>query len=568
MATLADSGLDGAHILGAGLEDDTAYAEKTGYYALRSGVTGIGVENDTAYAEKTGYSALRSTFLGFGVEGLGAIPSAPGSFVADPHATDGDKALLSWTEPAPGEGALASLEVRRRLTAFLSEADWVSAFVVTDPYPTISDIVGTPKNMTATGLVQDTDYFFAVRYTNSGGFQGPFASDGVHTRDVAVPGTIAPFNAAAISATQIDLTFNAPDENGVTPPLGGTCASYLLKRKTGADFLGTEIDFNNALTIASPVPLAPPTATTISDTTVVGSTTYYYRIKSQDEAGNLSAQSASAFTTTPSGDVAAPSATETTAFTAAPVPLTGTQIDLQWGEGADDAGNLGSGPVTKRRIARKTSAFTGTQPDFDAAFTVLDETTFAIAAPGTTRNFADTAGIVQDTDYFYAIQTEDDVLQKSAIVLSAPSPVHSTDVVSPGGVTNVLAVGTSTTTALLQWDETGDSQGFAPPDPGSGPADHRIIRWSTAPFDTTQVQFDAAALVADPQPPMAQATTSVGMTVTGLPPGSSIFFALQVYDEAGNRGPISTHAAPAMTFPIGGIPESTGTAPLNLWGIG
>ena len=91
-----------------------------------------------------------------------------------------------------------------------------------------------------------------------------------------------------------------------------------------------------------PAPTSPrsgtPTATTFSNTGLAASTTYRYRVRAVDAAGNLGAYSAIATATTPAApDTTAPSAP--TGLTATAIST--TQIDLSWTASTDNVGVTG-----------------------------------------------------------------------------------------------------------------------------------------------------------------------------------------------------------------------------------
>ena len=118
-----------------------------------------------------------------------------------------------------------------------------------------------------------------------------------------------------VSTTQIDLGWTASTDNvGVT--------GYRVERCQGAGCTNF-------------AQVGTPTATTYSDTGLAPSTTYRYRVRAVDAAGNLSAYSSIATATTPAvADTTAPSA---------PTGLTATaagqrQVNLTWTASTDNVG--------------------------------------------------------------------------------------------------------------------------------------------------------------------------------------------------------------------------------------
>src|SRR5262249_9531628 len=95
--------------------------------------------------------------------------------------------------------------------------------------------------------------------------------------DTTPPSTPTNLATAVQSSSQINLSWTASTDNvGV--------AGYLVERCQGAGCTGF-------------AQIASPSATSYSDTGLSGSTTYVYRVRAVDGAGNFSAYSASASAT-------------------------------------------------------------------------------------------------------------------------------------------------------------------------------------------------------------------------------------------------------------------------------
>ncbi|AFM12282.1 putative Ig domain-containing protein [Turneriella parva] len=116
---------------------------------------------------------------------------------------------------------------------------------------------------------------------------------GTYTFDYVAPSTPAPFNASPVSMTQIDLTWSAASDD-LTPP--GNIV-YEICRATTSGGCGT---FTATHTTAAG-------ATNFSVTGLTGGTTYYFVIRSRDQATNLSTVSGEiSAMTTPVGTVSNP----------------------------------------------------------------------------------------------------------------------------------------------------------------------------------------------------------------------------------------------------------------------
>ena len=184
---------------------------------------------------------------------------------------------------------------------------------------------------------------------------------GGDTQSPTVPGNAG---ATAVSATQIDLAWTASSDNvGVT--------GYLVERCSGGGC-------SSFAQVAGPIG-----TTTYSDTGLTASTSYSYRVRATDAAGNLSGYSSVATATTlaASGDTQPPSAPGTLAATA----MSGTQVNLSWGAATDNVG------VTGYRVERCQGSGCS---DF-VKLIVVTATTFVDSGltPNTTYNY-----IVRATD--------------------------------------------------------------------------------------------------------------------------------------------------------------------------
>lgn len=114
--------------------------------------------------------------------------------------------------------------------------------------------------------------------------------------DTAPPSAPANLTATAASATQINLTWTASTDNvGVT--------GYKVERCTGA-------------ACSNFTQVATPTTTTFNDTGLTASTSYSYRVRATDAAGNLSTFSATSTTITMASDTTPPTAPTNLAATA------------------------------------------------------------------------------------------------------------------------------------------------------------------------------------------------------------------------------------------------------------
>ena len=144
----------------------------------------------------------------------------------------------------------------------------------------------------------------------------PVGNPAPDTQPPTAPGALT----AISGGTQINLNWSASTDNvGV--------AGYLLERCQ-------DLGCGNFQSV-QPGPAG--TGTTYSDTALTASTSYSYRLRATDSAGNLSAYSNIASATTQSPDTEPPSAPGTLTATA----VSGTQVNLSWGAATDNVGVVG-----------------------------------------------------------------------------------------------------------------------------------------------------------------------------------------------------------------------------------
>jgi glucose/arabinose dehydrogenase/chitodextrinase len=146
------------------------------------------------------------------------------------------------------------------------------------------------------------------------------------TADTTPPSAPSGLSAGAVSGTQINLSWTAATDNvGVT--------GYRVERCTGAGCS----NFAQVLT---------PTGTSVSDGGVVPGTSYSYRVRAVDAAGNLGGYSNVATATTPAADTTPPTAPGSVSATA----VSSSQINLSWTAATDNVG------VTGYRVERCAGA--------------------------------------------------------------------------------------------------------------------------------------------------------------------------------------------------------------------
>ena len=302
-----------------------------------------------------------------------------------------------------------------------------------------------------------------------------FKNDGADTTAPSTPGNLT---ATTVSNTQINLGWNAStDTVGVTGYQvercqGVGCSAFTLVGTAGSN------SFNNT-------GLSP-------------STSYSYRVRATDAAGNLSGYSTVATATTPGvPDTTAPSV---------PTGLSGTgasiaSVHLTWGASTDDVA------VSGYKVFRN-----GVQ-----------------VGTGNTPSFTD-GGLTANTPYSYAVSAFDAAGNNSA--QSSPAVAVSTlpDTTAPSVPAGLTAQAVSSTQVNLSWSASTDDVGTT---------GYRVYR------DGTQVA----------------AASGLTFQNTGLAAGTTYSYQVSAVDAAGNES-VRSAAVPATTPALDSTPPSISmTAP-------
>ena len=184
----------------------------------------------------------------------------------------------------------------------------------------------TATSFSDTGLATGTSYSYRVRATDAAGNLSGYsavvsaATTSTSSSDPTAPSIPAGLTTVALSTTQINVSWIASTSNiSVT--------GYRVERCQGA-----------SADCPSFVQVVALTGTRFRNRGLTSGTTYSYRVRATDGAGNLSGYSTVVTATTPgSGDTAPPSIP--TALAASVIGS--TQIDLSWAPSTDNAGVSG-----------------------------------------------------------------------------------------------------------------------------------------------------------------------------------------------------------------------------------
>jgi fibronectin type 3 domain-containing protein/regulation of enolase protein 1 (concanavalin A-like superfamily) len=351
--------------VGAGVTSfsNTALTPLTTYYFRVRATNALG---DSAYT-----SEVNATTPG--------PPPTPGGLTAS--AVSGTQVNLSWADVATETG----YKIERK-----TDSSGVYAEIAT-----VGAGVTTYNN---TGLTPGTSYFYRVRATNTWG-DSAYSTE-VNAATPTLPATPTGLAANVVSPTQIDLSWSDV----------ATETGYKIERKTGA--AGT---YAQIATVGAGV-------TTYSNTGLTALTTYYYRVRANNAAGD------------------SPYSTEANATTwgppVAPAGLTAnaispTQVDLSWADVATESGY---------KIERKTGA-AGTYAQ--------------IATVGAGVTTYSNTGLTALTTYYYRVRANNAAgdspysTEANATTLGPPS--------TPSGLT---ANAVSTSQIGLAWGDVATETGF------------------------------------------------------------------------------------------------------------
>ena len=325
----------------------------------------------------------------------GSPPTIPGSFIAT--AASASQINLSWTASSDVAG----------MTGYLIERCQGAGCT---NFGQIAN--GTATSFSDTGLTASTSYTYRVRGVNAGNNVSDYTntSTAVTTGgggDVTPPSTPTGLSATTISASQINLSWTASTDNvGIT--------GYRVERCQGSG-------------CSNFAQVGTPTGTTFSDTGLTSTTSYSYRVRATDAAGNLSGYSTTASaTTSSSGDTTPPTAP--TGLVANPGS---SVVSLSWTASTDNVG------VTGYRIERCPGSSCSN---------------FLQVGTSSTPSFGDT-GLSPSTTYTYRVRATD-----AAGNLSAYSATVTTT--TTGGLsapTGLVVIAASSNEIDLGW--TGSSGG-------------------------------------------------------------------------------------------------------------
>ena len=203
------------------------------------------------------------------------------------HAQTGwNSVTLNWT--APGDDSLTGRATQydlRYSTATITAANFASATRLAGM--AAPAVAGATETATVSGLAAATTYYFAIKAGDDAG-NWALISNVVSKTTAAAPDTLRPAAASvavsAVTDTSVTLAWTAVGDDS----LSGTATSYQVRYSTAPITLA---NFASATAVTPPAPAAPGTGQGVVVRGLSRQVTYYFALRTVDEAGNVSALS-------------------------------------------------------------------------------------------------------------------------------------------------------------------------------------------------------------------------------------------------------------------------------------
>jgi len=507
---------------------------------------------------------------------------------------------LTWT--AVGDdgttGTATSYDIRYSTSNISNDTDFNNATQVTgDPSPKLA---GSGESFTVTGLSAATSYYFAIKVADEAPNSSTLSnvpSTSTNASDTTAPAAVIDLSGSAISASSIDLTWTAPGDDGNS----GTATSYDIRYSTSVITSGNWASATQVT--GEPSPSAAGSSESITISSLSSDTTYYFAIKTVDEVPNESNLSDNTVATTDGtgsggnvtyyakmsngvsiasgittdsgscGNDPPPDYTEefstdindmcvtndayraeqdfvgthsnhyyNTAYgTATTVTGVSYQVTIR------DGGTVGFQLFYVTAAGSKTylgSEVTQTNTDNTTNNYIIDLSGQSGSVPPGAKLGLRTRGIAVNPNFRIYLGNLDDRTSNISGKLTVNELTgNSSDTTAPDAVSD-LATGMITPSSIaLSWTAPGD-------DGNTGTATVYDIRYSTAMI-TAGNWASATQVSGEPTPSIA--TTSESMTVTGLLPNNTYYFAIKTLDEVPNSSTLS-NVVSATTYdpPVGG----------------
>jgi hypothetical protein len=394
---------------------------------------------------------------------------------------------LSWTAGTETGGTITSYLVERCAGVNCANTPSTFAQVGSSATTTFSD----------TSLTPSTSYSYRVRATDAAGNFSQYSNVATAATPASSPTAPGNLTATAAGPAQVNLAWTASTETG------GTISQYLVERCTGAN-------------CSSFVQMGTSTTTSYSDTSLIGSTSYSYRVRATDTSNVNGPYSAIASATTAAPTFTSPASLAASA--AGPV-----QVNLSWTAATETGGT-----ITNYLVERCTGATCSN---------------FVQVGTSTTTAYSDTsASLTGSTTYNYRVRATDAASNFSAYSNTASATTAAPTFIAPS---NLSATAPGSTQINLSWaagTETGGTISSYLVERCAG------VNCANTPSNFAQVGSSATTTFSD----------------TGLTPSTSYSYRVRAADAASNFSPYSNVATGATTAP----PPSLSTLSLTQGPVG
>lgn len=490
--------------------------------------------------------------------------------VAPPHGTTdltvADVAestlTLVWTTPADsitpyaqGSPQVTGYEMRVDVNS-PSPFEWSAAQVLAPPTPLAPGLIAS---LTIEGLSPASTYRFALRSRDVAGNWSQVSSVAEATTDTIVvepppppppppadslaPGLAQNFEFEPSTPTTGTLSWLSTGDDGDQ----GVATGYQLRRRVALDEAGLGgpgFDWESSDSVWIPNdPLAAGTPDVLPQTGLTPGSFYVYGLSAYDEEGNRGpvAWTIPAAMPWPDDNLAPDPVTD---LSAELMPADTTQgrwtARLHWTAPPDQRPLRASNPVDHYLIRRAPVESAA----FDWATAPFESTLTNPKAPGSVEQLDAFRVLAGETWSFAVVSVDGDGnasrLSNVVSVAAAPDtgdgdppppPPPPADETAPAAITDLTGFATGPYSVQIEWTATGD-------DSLLGRASRYDLRWSrSAITDSTWADLDTLPIS---PPDTVGAVQSYGWG--GLAPGTHYFFALRVFDEAGNGSPLSNVA--------------------------
>ncbi|MDB4285506.1 hypothetical protein N9903_01200, partial [bacterium] len=330
----------------------------------------------------------------------------------------------------------------------------------------------------------------------------------VDNRDTTAPDVVTVFNAAAGGPGEIVLTWTAVGDDAAV----GTADQYDIRYSQTPAGASTGTEANG-----EPAPrVAGSDDETMTIDGLTPGATYYFAINVADEVPNWSGWSGEA-----SGDAGTAANSDPNPF-AVTAPSGGSysgSVPITWSQTGDP-----ETAVTYDVHGSINGGSGGGTYDYLIA-TGLAEGAVCVASvcSASWDTVADSVALTaQETDVWVRVTALDGQGGSATAESAAASTVDNRDTTLPDTVTVFNAAAGGPGEIVLTWTAVGD-------DGDTGTADQYDIRYSTTPAGAST----GTEANGEPAPRVA-GTNDETMTIGGLTPGATYYFAINVADEAGN----------------------------------